>query len=92
MTYYEYSEKDSLNLTLYKKVRQLSLHYFESFYDNKNILLNTMYTIFVMNEDFIEMMMKCGEIIPIAKNHLVNRITKFKEEKENGDSNLPAPR
>ena len=92
MTYYEYSEKDSLNLTLYKKVRQLSLHYFESFYDNKNILLNTMYTIFVMNEDFIEMMMKCEEIIPIAKNHLVNRIIQFKEEKENGDSNLPAPR
>ena len=51
-----------------------------------------MYTIFVMNEDFIEMMMKCEEIIPIAKNHLVNRINKFKEEKENGNSNLQAPR
>ena len=82
MTYYEYSEKDSLNVTVYKKVKQLSLHYFESFFDNKNVLINSTYTIFDMTDDFIEMMMKCEEIIPHAKNHLVNRITKFKEKKE----------
>lgn len=80
MTYYQYSEKDSLNVTVYKKVKQLSLHYFERFYDHKNVLLNSTYTIFDMTDDFIDMMMKCEEIIPHAKNHLVKRITQFKED------------
>ena len=58
MTYYEYSEKDSLNVTVYKKVKQLSLHYFESFFDNKNVLINSTYTIFDMTDDFIDMLIK----------------------------------
>ena len=91
MTYYEYSEKDSLNVTVYKKVKQLSLHYFESFFDNKNVLINSTYTIFDMTDDFIDMLMKCEEIIPHAKNQLVNRITNLKEIKESDESNLQQP-
>jgi hypothetical protein len=84
LTYYQYSEKDSLNVSVFKQVKQLSLHYFESFYDHKNVLLNSTYTIFDMTDDFIDMMMKCEEIIPHAKNHLIKRITKFKEETVDG--------
>ena len=68
MTYYENSEKDSLNVTVFKKVKQLSLHYFESFFDHKNVLINCTYTIFDMTDDFIDMLIKCGEIIPHTKN------------------------
>ena len=91
LTYYQYSEQDSLNVSVYKKIRQLSLHYFESFYDYKNVLLNSTYTIFDMTDDFIEMMMKCEEIIPHAKNRLVNRITQFKEETEDVANNVRDP-
>ena len=72
-------------------MKQLSLHYFESFYDHQNVILNNTYTIFDMTNDFIDMIMKCEEIIPSAKNHLVNRITEFKKEKEDSSDNMRVP-
>ena len=44
-----------------------------------------------MTDDFIDMLMKCEEIIPHAKNQLVNRITNLKEIKESDESNLQQP-
>jgi hypothetical protein len=52
----------------------ISLHYFENFYDDNDVWLNSSYTIFDMADDFISMVMKCKEIIPSDKNQLVNRI------------------
>ena len=80
-----------MNVCAFKKIKQLSLHYFESFYDENNVFLNSSYTIFDMNDDFIDMLMKCEEIIPHAKNQLVNRITNLKEIKESDESNLQQP-
>ena len=81
-----------MNVCAFKKIKQLSLHYFESFYDENNVFLNSSYTIFDMNDDFIDMLMKCEEIIPQEKNQFVNRITYLKKENEHGARNIRAPK
>jgi hypothetical protein len=44
-----------------------------------------------MTDDFIDMLMKCEEIIPHEMNKLINRITKLKEVKKIDENNGQIP-
>ena len=45
----------------------VTLHYFETRCDFRNIVTQSNYTTFVLTEDFLSSIVSCGEIIPSDK-------------------------
>lgn len=60
------------------KIKKLTLHYFERFYDYRKKLKNSTYNMFDLTDDFLTMLQTCGEILPSEKTKLVKTIESYK--------------
>lgn len=55
----------------------MKIHYFESNFNQRGRLISSTYNCFDMQEDFVDMIRRCQEIIPSAKHELIERMEKL---------------
>jgi len=52
----------------------MKIHYFEHNYTGRGKLIASTYNYFEMQEDFVEMIHRCKEVLPSTKHELFDRL------------------
>jgi hypothetical protein len=72
-------------------MQKITLHYFEKFFEpgmQQPKLRRCTYNTFDLTEDFLNMLEKCGLVIPSEKTKLTRKIKKFKDNAVKKDEHV----